>query len=387
MNENLDYSIIWKYFNASLTTTEEEELNKWLADDIRHQQYFNKLKEQYAIDPDSENIKPSSSVAWKNIQLAPKHKRLHYWRIGIAATVLLCVAAYFGTQILTGEQEQFVSIENIQFEPGVKKATLILDSGEELKLESAKDTLITEAEVTIKNHHSQLDYKAVQKSKEEDVKKEIKYNTLIVPRGGEYSLTLSDGSEITVNSESIVKYPVVFEGTQRNIQLVGEAFFDVKSDPKRPFIVTSGEHVVKVYGTSFNVKSYTNDNYVATTLVEGKVALSTTKEDALEQVLNPGYQSIYKKELKEFDQQKVDIREFVSWKDGRFYFRNMRLDEMTDVLGRWYDVEFHFKNEKAKDITFNGNLKKYENIQTILNQLVKTNEITFTAYDKIIYVD
>ncbi len=383
----MDYSILWKYFNASLTIEEERELKQWLAESSEHRQYFERFKKQQAKTSITKDFNGDSSDAWRNIKIAPKRKKQYFWKIGIAASILLVVAAYFGYEVLKSEPEQLVSIENIQFDPGVKKATLILNSGEKLKLESVKDTLIQEAEVITKNGDSQLNYYHAEERKEEKRKKEIKYNTLIVPRGGEYNLTLSDGTEVKVNSESILKYPVVFEKDQRNIQLIGEAFFDVKTDSLCPFVVSSGDHLVKVYGTSFNIKSYKNDTYIATTLIEGKVAVSTNNKNAIEQELTPGYQSIYQKESNVFNQQKVNIKKFTAWKDGRFYFRNMRLDDMAEVLGRWYDVEFQFKNENTKQLTFNGNLKRYENIQTILNQLVKTNEITFSAYDKIIYVD
>lgn len=388
MKDSFDYSIIWKYFNASLTASEDEKLNEWLDASPTHNIYFENLKAQQENNANTDNFSINSSSVWRNIKLAPKRKKQHFWKIGIAASVLLIVAAYFGYEALKTEPEQIIySVENIQFEPGVKKATLILDSGEKLELESEKDTLIHEAEVIIKNSKSQLNYQTSRKVTAKELEQEIKYNTLIVPRGGEYNLILSDGTEVKLNSETILKYPIIFEEDQRNIQLVGEAYFNVKTDSLRPFVVTSGEHVVKVYGTSFNLKSYKNDNYTATTLVEGLVTVSSNASTAVEQVLTPGYQSIYHKESNKFEQQKVNMKEYTSWKDGRFYFRNMRLDEMTQVLGRWYDVEFQFKNENAKGLKFNGNLKKYENIQTILNQLVKTNEITFSAYEKIIYVD
>jgi transmembrane sensor len=386
MKDNLDYSIIWKYFNASLTIAEEEELNNWLEADKEHRLYFDRLKKQ-AVNPNFDSIDTDSSKSWNNLVLSPKHKKQHFWKIGVAASILLIVAAYFSYEALKTKPEQLVSIENIQFEPGVKKATLILDSGERLKLKSEKDTLFNEADVLVQNSNSQLNYQSSNAVSQNKAKEEIKYNTLIVPRGGEYNLTLSDGTEVKVNSETILKYPVTFSEGQRNVQLIGEAFFDVKTDLLRPFIVTSGEHVVKVFGTSFNVKSYKNDSYIATTLVEGNVAVSLNIDDAEEQELKPGYQSVYQKGTNKFNQQRVNIKEFTAWKDGRFYFRNMNLNEMTEVLERWYDVEFQFKNENAKQITFNGNLKKYENLQTILNQLTKTNEITFSAYDKIIYVN
>jgi len=387
MNEDMDYSIIWKYFNASLTTSEEKELNDWLDADKKHLQHFERLKEKNQQKPTKDKSAGNSDNVWRNIQLTPKQPKRHIWKIGIAASILLLVASYFGYSVLNERANKIVSAENIQVEPGVKKATLVLNSGEMLELESKKDTLIKEAEVIIKNSNSELNYKT---NKTEDLAKpvkEIQYNTLIVPRGGEYDLILSDGTEVKINSESILRFPVVFEKGQRNVQLIGEAYFDVKTDSLHPFIVTSADHVIKVYGTSFNVKSYKNDKYITTTLVEGKVTVSTDKKEAIEQTLSPGHQSIYTKESAEFEQKEVDIRQFTSWKDGRFYFRNMPLEEITQVLGRWYNVEFKFKHKDAKELTFTGNLKRYENIQSILNQLGKTNEITFYAYDEIIYVD
>ncbi|WP_346859958.1 FecR domain-containing protein [uncultured Draconibacterium sp.] len=387
MNEDLDYSILWKYFNDSLTSSEEKELNDWLEADKQHLHYFNRLKEKNRQNPIKESSAKNSDLAWKNIQLTTKPQKNHFWKIGIAASILLLVAAYFGYNALYERANKKISAEFIQIDPGSKKATLVLNSGEILELESEKDTLIKEAEVIIKNSNSELNYKANETEEVAKSLKKIKYNTLIVPRGGEYDLILSDGTEVKINSESTLRFPVVFEKGQRNVELIGEAFFDVKTDSLRPFIVTSAEHVVKVYGTSFNVKSYENDKYVATTLVQGKVTVATNNKNTAEQTLLPGYQSIYKKESAKFEQQKVDIKQFTAWKDGRFYFREMPLAEITEVLGRWYNVEFKFKNKDAQKLTFTGNLKRYENIQTILNQLGKTNEITFYAYDQIIYVD
>lgn len=387
MKDQIDYSLIWKYFNSSLSKEENEELKEWIQADKSHQEYFQKLEKQIKSgDTGIEQL--DSYKALKNIKLAPKHKKSYKWPLSIAASILIIVAAYMGYELFKPRAQELIITENIQFEPGVKKATLVLDSGEKLELESKKDTLIKEAETLIENSDDQLNYTSVSKKKKVlKPKKEQKFNTLIVPRGGEYNLVLSDGTEIKLNSESILKYPIHFNKKERFVHLSGEAFFEVKTDSLRPFIIKSGDHIVKVYGTSFNIKSYDNEKVIATTLVEGKVTISDNRKNAKEHLLQPGFQSIYDKNTSEFKQIKVDIKQYTSWKDGRFYFRNMRLDEMTEILGRWYDVEFEFKNENLKALRFNGNLKRYDNIQNILNQLRKTNEITFTAYEKIIYVN
>lgn len=386
MKENIDYSLIWKYFNSSLTHLEEEKLNIWLNSDIKHQQYFNRLKEQKSGNPNSGNIEIDSFEAWKNIKFPPKRLKYHFWKIGVAAGIFIIMVIFIANYIFKFDKEELVGIENIQFEPGGEKTTLVLDNGEKLELESKKDTLINQTEAIIKNKHCKLNYKAREESKEK-TETEIKYNTLIVPRGGEYTLVLCDGTEVKVNSESMLKFPVVFDKNYRSVQLIGEAFFDVKTDSLRPFIVTSNNHVVKVYGTSFNIKSYENENYVATTLVEGQVSVYAGFDKTTEQTLTPGFQSIYKKDSNQFEQKEVDVRQFTSWKEGRFFFRNMSLEEMTNVLGRWYNLDFEFKNKEAKELRFNGNLKRYDNIQTLLNQIIKTNEVKFSAYGKTIYVE
>ncbi len=387
MKNKIDYSLIWKYFNATLNNKEQEELNQWLQEDKSHQAYFEKLKSRQQQKEVDYVIKDSQN-AWEDIRLTSKQNKNYKWQFGVAASFIFIVLAYFGYIYFKPNSQDLIPGNEIRFEPGEKRATLVLDNGERLDLDSKKDTLIKEAATVIRNKESQLNYQPVVQAKREDKKViQEKFNTLIVPRGGEYNLLLSDGTEIKINSESILKYPVKFTKGHRHVQLIGEAFFNVKTDSLSPFIVASGKHIVKVYGTSFNIKSYQNEDKIITTLVEGKVSVSDNLKNVNECLLEPGYQSIYKKSSPGFELQKVDINQFVSWKDGRFYFRNMRLDEMTNILGRWYNVEFEFKNKEAKNLRFNGNLKRYENIQTILNQLRKTNEITFTAYEEIIYVN
>lgn len=385
-NQNhIDYSLIWKSLNATLSEIEQKELDDWLQEDESHRMYYEKYKNERPQIFTSEEI--NSQLAWQNIKLTPKRKKHYHWQLGTAICLLIIVASYFGYKILTPGSSELLMAEQIQFEPGIKKATLVLDSGEKLELESKKDTLIEADETLIKNTDSRLNYHAPQKKTNKAKRREQKYNTLIVPRGGEYDLVLADGTKVKINSESILRYPVNFGKKSRNIYLVGEAFFEVATDSLRQFTVTSGNHQVKVYGTSFNVKSYEKDLSIATTLVEGKVAVSNNQPDAQEQILLPGYQSIFHKKNASFEQKKVDIKEYTSWKDGRFYFRNMQLGEMTTILGRWYNVEFVYKNKKAKALRFNGNLQRYDNIENLLNQLQKTNEITFTAYDETIYVN
>lgn len=129
----------------------------------------------------------------------------------------------------------------------------------------------------------------------------------------------------------------------------------------RPFIVRSGNISIKVYGISFNVNSYDNEENIATTPVEGKVKVFTA-DNKLEEELKPREQTIYSKNLFTIEKKSVDIGEFTSWKEGRFYFRSMRMDQINKILLRWYDVNFEFKNDDIRSLRFNGNSKRYNNI-------------------------
>lgn len=384
MKDFIDYKIIWKYFNSWLSEEEKEELDGWLNASPDHQNYFNKLKVFY----NSKEIPAvDTKKAWKTITTgSPLRTKYRLLTRAAAFVFILCVSSVFIFLLTTKKETEVLAMKEIQFEPGVKKATLVLDNGSKLDLEAEKDTLIQQAEVIIKNNDSQLNYKTDNISKKRKTPTTITYNTLMVPRGGEYNLEFSDGTKVTVNSGSVLRYPVNFGKDSRDVQLIGEAFFEVKTDSLRPFIVHSENISVKVYGTSFNVNAYDEEENIITTLVEGKVKV-LTGSDNLEEELKPGEQTIYSKNSFTMEKKTVNIKEFTSWKDGRFYFRDMRVDEITKILSRWYDVNFEFKNEKIRSIRFNGNLRRHDNIQTIIDKLSKTNEITFTAYEKTIFLN
>ena len=381
MKKDIDYSLIWKRLNDTLTKEEESEFQEWFDADEKHKTYYHQFKKNRSIDPSGNFKKNDSQKAWKDLYLTPRRKRKQIWQIASAACFLILIAGYL-TWNLAPENQEFVLSDNNPIEPGIQTATLVLDNGKELELRAENDTFIYTNEVVIKNTDSKLNY---QPNLKKSVKRE--YNKLLVPRGAEYYLELSDGTKVWVNSETIIRYPVLFGKRNRRIEVIGEAYFEVATDSLRPFVVSSAEHSVIVYGTSFNIKSYPEESTITTTLVEGKVKVLAKNGDTKEEFLSPGFQSVYRKNSSDFSKHPVNIKCFTSWKDGRFYFRKMPLEKMMKILGRWYDVEFVFNKEEDKSIRFNGNLKRYDNIQTILNQLKQTNELTFTAYAKKIYVN
>ena len=198
------------------------------------------------------------------------------------------------------------------------------------------------------------------------------YNTITVPRGGEYSLVLSDGTRVWLNAETELTYPTVFGKGERKLMLKGEACFEVVTDTARPFIVESFYNRVEVLGTRFNVSAYTGKSAVKTTLLRGKVKVSNRKGQL---VLSPGEQAVCLEE--EIEKCEVDARAVAAWVDGTFEFENMSLGEITDQLGRWYDVDFVFADQQLKAITFTGAATRYRELDFVLRMLEELARVRF----------
>nr|WP_276520152.1 FecR family protein [Aestuariivivens sediminis] len=215
----------------------------------------------------------------------------------------------------------------------------------------------------------------VYKNKEQEVV-ELVFNHLTVPRGGQFVIELSDGTQVWLNSESQLKYPVNFmEGQAREVELVyGEAYFDVSPSTAHNgarFKVLNKAQEVEVLGTEFNIKAYRDETNIYTTLVEGKVAL---EYNGKRQNLSPSFQSNVDVVSQTVSIGKVDIKSVVSWKMGVFSFRGKPLKEIMKVISRWYDVDVVFENKELEKITFKGVLGKNQNLEEIL-ETIKTLSI------------
>ena len=202
--------------------------------------------------------------------------------------------------------------------------------------------------------------------------KGIRYHTITIPRGGEYSVTLSDGSQLKMNSGSEIRIPENFDKRQREVYMSGEIYFEVARDMTVPFVVHTRQGMIKVLGTSFNVRDYADEKFLETTLVSGKVAFDMNDENTY---LEPGEQLRLNKENGETTVQEVDINLYCSWKDGRFVFEKQRLEDIMNTISRWYDIRVFYANQSAKDILFTGNIKRYSDLDQIVDMLKLMNKI------------
>lgn len=207
----------------------------------------------------------------------------------------------------------------------------------------------------------------------------------MTPKGGEYKLSLPDGTQIWVNAASKVKYPLTFAATSREVELEGEAFFDVKNIgsglDKLPFIVYTGGQKLEVLGTVFNVNSY-GDN-IHTTLVEGSVKLSYP--DLKAHYLKPSQQAKYNEVKNTVQIDKVDPFYTVAWKDGSFAFDNEDIRTVMETLARWYDVSIEYAPQ-VKDINFTGTISRYEQIDKVLELIELTKSLKFKVEGRRIVV-
>ena len=261
----------------------------------------------------------------------------------------------------------------IKIPPGTSKARLVFDDGQSVDLSEGK-TFKTEIEGTIiTNQGNQIAYSG----KKVDKLKTARYNTLEIPRGAEYFIILSDSTKVWLNSESKLRYPVVFAGDERNVELTGEAYFEVAKDKTRPFKVFAENQVAEVTGTEFNLTAYPDDKLIFTTLVEGRVRVFPKDKPELVQTLIPGYQTYCYKESGDISIRQVNVNEYIAWKSGIFSFKDKPLEEMMLTLSRWYDINIVFEDQSKKNIRFTGEVQRYENFEKILTLIEKTYEVKF----------
>lgn len=360
--------LIIKYLNRQATLLERNELEIWLENDNNYKIFKEHVKINYLIDLNMEMFDGDGSKK-ELLELIDKEKKQYrfrkYARVMKYAAVLVGVlaSAYFFQDNIFSEPVANVPVIVKTIEPGTNKATLTLDDGSQVALEKGSSVQIQNAN----SNGEALIYDAG------DTSKEVAYNYLTIPRGGQFFVKLSDGTQVWLNSESQLKYPVNFvEGETRKVELVyGEAYFDVSPSTEHKgakFKVFNNAQEVEVIGTEFNIKAYKDETNVYTTLVEGKIAVGFENG---KQNLLPNEQSNFNLNTKNIVIIKVDVYNEISWKDGVFSFERKPLKDIMKVLSRWYDMEVVFENNKLEDVKFFGVLDKEQNIIEILETIKK----------------
>ena len=357
-------------------------LTRWLDEDERHRKEYTNILESLKtgneVCKDQERGRQIMESRWRTVKSHTIRKTVRWitWS-KYAAVILLFVS--MGIFWFVNEEEQ--EVENVavtKIEHGSMKAQLVLANGRRvdlvpetnLQLEEEGGTRILTLDNMVK--YSGMDSLVGQST-------EVKYNTLIVPRGGEFSLELADGTRVWLNTESKLRYPVAFTGDERRVEMDGEVYFEVAKNREKPFVVTVNGVDIRVLGTSFNVSAYQED--VVTTLVTGKVQLKKGDEQV---VLLPNQQAIWSDD--KFKVKQVDARNYVLWKEGIFYFEDVDLEMILDDMARWYNVNIFYVNPTLKKMKFSVEIKRYEDINEILRRIEQTKRVKFEIKDRTINV-
>lgn len=283
------------------------------------------------------------------------------WAAAVLVPVLLGGVAWYVSRVEWPLEEYAVVMHDV--EPGTLKAVLVTSDGTLRELETSVNHIEERDGSHIKVDSARLNYRT---DKQEPVRKLI-YNKLLVGRGHEYMLVLNDGTKVWMNSKSELSYPVAFGTSVRRVRLSGEAYFEVARDSVRPFVVEVARGFeVKVLGTHFNIKAYDTDDSYETTLVEGKVQV--TREGCANVVLSPSEQMVIGRDGGH-EVRVVNTDYYIAWHEGWFYFNDEPLEQVLNMIGRWYDIDFQFQEEGLKEIAVTGKLKRFENLSVILNML------------------
>jgi len=302
---------------------------------------------------------------WKKLQKKNKRLRGQGRKMvflvvaGMAAVLLLAIGMLF---LFRSFPEVEVSSIACKQEP--KKVTLEYANGKTLVLDV--NSLVMNDKGKITDHVVAKENMAVAEG--------LRLNRLSVPKGGDFSLTLADGTVIRLNADSRLQYPSEFSGDSRIVYLEGEAFFNVAKDKTKPFIVKTSFGDVRVLGTAFGISAYASEPESYTTLVRGKV--SVEREGIKPVVILPGEQVVTFKDGKMIKQE-VDVEEFVGWKDGIYVFKEKSLGEIMKTLERWYNISVDFQDKSLVDLPFTGNLKRYDDINVFFDALTRTGDMKY----------
>ena len=375
--------LIARYLSDEIGEEEQAELTRWRNESPENERLFREICKEENIKQNMQKRQTfHTEDGWEGVQRKIQRHRFRHRILNIckyAAIFIFPVAIATVAIYKSSNEPQPLSQVEEQIVPGGKKAVLILDNGEAIDLKSTSGVELKEKDGTVIQVDSTvLNYQQAPARTSE----KLAYNKVNVPRGGEYQLTLSDGSKVQLNSMSSIRFPVQFAQDCRLVELEGEAYFEV-SKTGQSFIVQTKGMKIEVLGTTFNISAYANEEY-QTTLVSGSVKVQT--ENGSNRILKPSEQACITPGSNQINVRNVDTAFYTSWIHGKINFKDQRLDDIMKTLARWYDMDVVYENEATKELRFGCYVNRYNEITPLVKLLEQTGRVTVTVEGKTIKI-
>lgn len=366
--------IIQRYVSGTATADEILFVEKYY-------QYLDKnpdILDQLHADDIAKMADVNFSAINAKISVDQKGKTFRLYQYAAAAAILLIIFGLtfaFLHQIRPSLETKLAAQKSLDVLPGTDKAVLTLADGSKIVLDEHTAANISDQDglKISRTKEGQLVYTVLDQGNLQ-LKSKTSYNTIQTPKGGQYQVILPDGTKVWLNAASSLKYPEVFNGNERNVELTGEAYFEVAKNKAQPFHVKNLHQDVEVLGTHFNINSYLDNNTIKTTLLEGRVRVSNGQSV---KILKPGEQAIAEVSGDGIIRlaSGVDPDDETAWKNGLFQFNNADLKSILKQLERWYDVHIDYNTIPNKK--YNGMVPRKAKLSEVLKMLEKTGNIRF----------
>lgn len=390
-NDRLDY-LFGKYLDNSIDDDELAELFGYIRDAQGNELLKQRITDVFRQVRRQEEI---NQVDWESMFSDIIHDPAFHWEkksrlAGLwwkaAAAVLLIIlgatAGYLWMNHRAAPQDLVKTGQPARdILPGRSQATLTLSNGTVIALDSTDNGKLASlgAANAMKVNNGLLIYARQKTPNDAGSVKADTYNMLITSRGGQYRVTLADGTKVWLNAASSIRYPVSFTGRQRVVQITGEVYFEVAKNAALPFIVRispsasgDGGGEIRVLGTHFNVNAYDDDNTVKVALLEGSIKVETVSGARDAALMRPGQQAQLDKQGT-IRLEEADVDDVVCWKDGFFSFRNDNLEEVMRKLSRWYNVEVVYQPGLNNRQQFTGKIDRNLTLSEVLRELTLTH--------------
>lgn len=383
------------YIRQNCSESEEAELMNLLADPENRIQIQKMIDEVIEKTGTEEKI-PNSVAAsiFKNIinsnienDITVKGENvfdIRWFKVAAAACILLFISLFVYWLFHYPANDKLIAATNIPsiktapIRPGGNHAVLTMGDGRTIELDSVQNGNIINGNSQIKKQGAVLVYDGSKTLKEGTV---VTYNTLSTPRGGQYQLILPDGSKVWLNASSSIHFPTAFVGNERNVELTGEAYFEVAKNREKPFHVNVNGMQVEVIGTHFNVNAYVDEGAIKTSLLEGSVKI---KKGNISGLLKPGQQGVLNKNSNNLEIRSADMNEVIAWKNGLFQFDGANIKAIMREISRWYDVQIEYRGI-VPDRRFEGKISRDSQLSDVL-RILELSNVKFAVEGKKIIV-